>query len=129
MPLLTADPVTVLPGQAGTHSQPAKLNIRSRSAGLPCLRQPIRSAARNCRRGHTTRPGDAMSKSTDHDEDEGEFINAEEYLQHVLMNETKAYFDRGRRFEKLDVAQLNEKWVVVFKVYFADHTRQQGLDG
>ena len=32
-----------------------------------------------------------MSKSTDHDEDEGEFINAEEYLQHVLMNETKAY--------------------------------------
>jgi hypothetical protein len=68
-----------------------------------------------------------MSKSTD--EDEREFINAEEYLQHVLMNETKAYFDRGRRFEKLDVAQLNEKWVVVFKVYFADHTRQQGLDG
>ena len=64
-----------------------------------------------------------MSKSTDHDEDEGEFIDAEEYLQHVLMNETKAYFDRGRRFEKLDVAQLNEKWVVVFKVYFADHTR------
>jgi hypothetical protein len=70
-----------------------------------------------------------MSKSTDHDEDEGEFINAEEYLQHVLMNETKAYFDRCRRFEKLDVAQLNAKWVVVFKVYFADHTRQQGLDG
>ena len=69
-----------------------------------------------------------MSKSTDHDEDEGEFINAEEYLQHVLMNETKAYFDRGRRFEKLDVAQLNEKWVVVFKVYLADHTRQQGLE-
>jgi hypothetical protein len=69
-----------------------------------------------------------MSKSTDHDEDEGEFIDAEEYLQHVLMNETKAYFDRGRRFEKLDVAQLNEKWVVVFKVYFADHTRQQGLE-
>src|ERR1700674_2229070 len=69
-----------------------------------------------------------MSKSTDHDEDEGEFINAEEYLQHVLMNETKAYFDRGRRFEKLEVAQLNEKWVMVFKAYFADHYRQQGLD-
>jgi hypothetical protein len=42
-----------------------------------------------------------MSKSTDHDEDEGEFIDAEEYLQHVLMNETKAYFDRGRRFESI----------------------------
>jgi hypothetical protein len=69
-----------------------------------------------------------MGKSTDHDEDEGEFIDAEEYLQHALMNETKAYFDRGRRFEKLDVAQLIEKWVVVFKVYFADHNRQQGLE-
>ena len=69
-----------------------------------------------------------MSKSTDHDEDEGEFIDAEEYLQHVLMNETKAYFDRGRRFEKLDVAQLNEKWVVAFKIYFAEHTQQQGLE-
>jgi hypothetical protein len=69
-----------------------------------------------------------MGKSTDHDEDEGEFIDAEEYLQHALMNETKAYFDRGRRFEKLDVTQLNEKWVVVFKVYLADHTRQQGLE-
>ena len=67
-----------------------------------------------------------MSRSTDHNE--GEFIDAEEYLQHVLMNETKAYFDRGRRFEKLDVAQLNEKWVVVFKIYFAEHTQQQGLE-
>jgi hypothetical protein len=35
-----------------------------------------------------------MSRSTDHDEDEGEYIDAEEYLQHALMNETKAYFDR-----------------------------------
>jgi hypothetical protein len=69
-----------------------------------------------------------MSKSTDPDEDEGEFIDAEEYLQHVLMNETKAYFDRGRRFAKLDVAQVNEKWVVVFKAHFADHKRKQGLE-
>ena len=49
-------------------------------------------------------------------------------MQHALMNETKAYFDRGRRFANVDVAQLNEKWVVVFKIYFADHTRQQGLE-
>src|SRR6266705_2085171 len=69
-----------------------------------------------------------MSRSTEHDEDEGEYIDAEEYLQHALMNETKAYFDRGRRFGNLDVAQLNEKWVVIFKVYFADHNRQQGLE-
>jgi hypothetical protein len=67
-----------------------------------------------------------MSRSTDHDEDEGEYIDAEEYLQHALMNETKAYFDRGRRFANVDVAQLNEKWVVIFKAYFADHNRQQG---
>ena len=69
-----------------------------------------------------------MSRSTDHDEDEGEYIDAEEYLQHALMNETKAYFDRGRRFANVDVAQLNEKWVVIFKAYFADHNRQQGLE-
>jgi hypothetical protein len=66
--------------------------------------------------------------SRQHDDDEDEFINAEEYLQHVLMNETKAYFDRGRRFAKLNVAQLNERWVVVFKAYFADHNRRQGLE-
>jgi hypothetical protein len=69
-----------------------------------------------------------MSRSTDHDEDEGEYIDAEEYLQHALMNETKAYFDRGRRFANLGVPQLNEKWVVIFKAYFADHNRQQGLE-
>jgi hypothetical protein len=69
-----------------------------------------------------------MSNSTDHDEDEGELIDADEYLLHVLMIETKAYFDRGRRFATLDVAQLNEKWIVIFKAYFADHDRQQGLE-
>jgi hypothetical protein len=69
-----------------------------------------------------------MSRSTDHDEDEGEYIDAEEYLQHALMNEMKAYFDRGRRFANVDVAQLNEKWVVIFKAYFADHNRHQGLE-
>jgi hypothetical protein len=69
-----------------------------------------------------------MRNSVDRDEDEGELIDADEYLQHVLMNETKAYFDRGQRFAMLDVAQLNEKWVVAFKAYFADHNRQQGLE-
>src|SRR2546423_15238275 len=69
-----------------------------------------------------------MSRSTDHDEDEGEYIDAEEYLQHALMNETKGYFDRGRRFANVDVAQLKAKWVVIFKAYFADHNRQQGLE-
>src|SRR6266851_5564383 len=69
-----------------------------------------------------------MSRSTDHDEDEGEYIDAEQYLQHALMNETKAYFDRGRRFANLNVVQLNEKWVVIFKAYCADHNRQQGLE-
>jgi len=44
------------------------------------------------------------------------------------MNETKAYFDRGRRLASLDVAQLNENWIVIFKAYFADHNRQQGLE-
>jgi hypothetical protein len=38
-----------------------------------------------------------MSRSTDHDEDEGEHIDAEEYLQHALMNETKAIIGAGVR--------------------------------
>ena len=51
---------------------------------------------------------------------------AETYLQHELMNETKAYLDRGRRFAQLDVTQLADRWTAVFKAYFAQHYRKQG---
>ena len=51
---------------------------------------------------------------------------AEAYLQHELMNKTKAYLDRGRRFAQLDVTQLADRWIAVFTAYFAQHYRKQG---
>ena len=30
--------------------------------------------------------------------------------------------------QNVDVAQLNEKWVVIFKAYLVDHNRQQGFE-
>src|SRR3982074_1441187 len=48
-----------------------------------------------------------MNRSTDPDEDEGEYVDAEEYLPPPLMD---------------------EKWFVIFKAYCADHNRQQGLE-
>jgi len=51
---------------------------------------------------------------------------AEAYLQHELMNKTKTYLDRGRRFAQLDVTQLADRWIAVFTAYFAQHYRKQG---
>jgi hypothetical protein len=62
-------------------------------------------------------------RSKDNDDDSA---LAETYLQHELMNETKAYLDRGRRFARLDVTQLADRWIAVFKAYFAQHYRKQG---
>jgi hypothetical protein len=61
-----------------------------------------------------------MAKPNDDGDD------AEAYLQHELMNETKAYLDRGRRFAHLDVTELADRWIAVFKAYFAQHYRKQG---
>ena len=52
---------------------------------------------------------------------------AEAYLQHELMNKTKTYLDRGRRFAQLDVTQLADRWIAVFTAYFAQHYRSKEM--
>ncbi len=53
---------------------------------------------------------------------------AEAYVQHVLMNETKDYLERGRRFAQLSIDQVNEAWTTAFRSYFATRLRQSALD-
>jgi hypothetical protein len=50
------------------------------------------------------------------------------YLQHVLMNETKDYLERGRRFAQLSTDQVNEAWAIAFKTYFATRLRRSALN-
>ena len=44
---------------------------------------------------------------------------AEAYLQHELMNEMKDYLDRGRRFERLTIPELNKTWIIAFRRFVA----------
>ncbi len=52
---------------------------------------------------------------------------AEAYVQHVLMNETKDYLERGRRFAQLRIDQVNEALATAFKIYFATRLRRSAL--
>jgi hypothetical protein len=40
--------------------------------------------------------------------------------QNALMNETSDYVARGRRFAKLDIGDLNARWVTTFRGLFVD---------
>jgi hypothetical protein len=40
---------------------------------------------------------------------------AEEFLAHALMNETREYVARGRRFSATDIATLRDQWVSLFR--------------
>ena len=54
---------------------------------------------------------------------------AEAYLQHELMNEMKDYLDRGRRFERLTIPELNKTWIIAFRRFVAkDRTVIRELD-
>ena len=53
---------------------------------------------------------------------------SEAYLQHVLMNETKDYLERGRRFAQLSIDKLDESWIKAFKIYFATRLRPAARD-
>ncbi len=50
------------------------------------------------------------------------------YLQHVLMNETKDYLERGQRFAQLSIDKLDESWITAFRSYFATRLRQSARD-
>jgi hypothetical protein len=49
-------------------------------------------------------------------------------LQHALMNETKDYLERGRRFAKSTFEDLNREWVAAFNGLFVDGDRSRRRD-
>jgi hypothetical protein len=53
---------------------------------------------------------------------------AEASLQHALMNETKDYLERGRRFAKSKFEDLSREWVAAFNALFADGDRSRRRD-
>ena len=61
-------------------------------------------------------------------DDEGEDNLAEEYLQHVWMNETRAYIERGRAFEALSSDKVLETWIAMFERWFGKRTSAHARD-
>ena len=61
-------------------------------------------------------------------EDPEAIVNA--FLQHKSLEQTRDYLVRGRRFAKLDVAQLNEDWIIAVRSWLAhkDRTNERMMD-
>jgi hypothetical protein len=55
-------------------------------------------------------------------------VNA--FLQHKSLQQMQDYLARGRRFTKLDVAQLNADWIIAVRSWLAhkDRTNEQMMD-
>jgi hypothetical protein len=55
-------------------------------------------------------------------------VNA--FLQHKSPQQMQDYLARGRRFTKLDVAQLNADWIIAVRSWLAhkDRTNEQMMD-
>jgi hypothetical protein len=55
-------------------------------------------------------------------------VNA--FLKHKSLEQTQDYLVRGRRFAKLDVAQLNEDWIIAVRSWLAhkDRTNERMMD-
>lgn len=63
-----------------------------------------------------------MSKSDDRDEALRKTASetVESFLAHESMNETARYLARGRRYEAWTNADVQDRWVMAFKTWFAD---------
>jgi hypothetical protein len=61
-----------------------------------------------------------------HERDEGDL--AEEFLQHELMNETRAYLERGRRLETLSNDEIVNTWVATFERWLGERTTNNSRD-
>jgi hypothetical protein len=66
--------------------------------------------------------------STDNKNDDGEFDFAEEFLQHELMNQTRAYIERGRRYQMLNDFDVARAWVAAFERCFDEKTAENCRD-
>jgi hypothetical protein len=47
----------------------------------------------------------------------------EAFLQHKSLEQTQDYLVRGRRFAKLDVAQMNEDWIIAVRSWLTHKNR------
>ena len=45
------------------------------------------------------------------------------FLQHKSLEQTQDYLVRGRRFAKLDVAQMNEDWIIAVRSWLTHKNR------
>jgi hypothetical protein len=54
-------------------------------------------------------------------EDPKAIVNA--FLEHKTLEQTQDYLNRGRRFAKLDVRQLNENWIIAVRRWLAHKDR------
>jgi hypothetical protein len=56
-------------------------------------------------------------------------VNA--FLRHKGLEQTQHYLTRGRRFAKLDVAQLNADWIIAVRSWLAhkDRAKERTMDG
>jgi len=57
----------------------------------------------------------------DSSEDPEAVVNA--FLQHKSLEQTQDYLVRGRRFAKLDVAQMSEDWIIAVRSWLAHKNR------
>jgi hypothetical protein len=69
-----------------------------------------------------------MDKMADDPREPEAIVNA--FLQHKSLEQTQDYLVRGRRFAKLDVAQLNKDWIIAVRVWLAhkDRTNERMMD-
>jgi hypothetical protein len=69
-----------------------------------------------------------MDKMADDPREPEAIVNA--FLQHKSLEQTQDYLVRGRRFAKLDVAQLNKDWIIAVRGWLAhkDRTNERMMD-
>jgi hypothetical protein len=69
-----------------------------------------------------------MDEMADDPHEPEAIVNA--FLQHKSLEQTQDYLVRGRRFAKLDVAQLNKDWIIAVRIWLAhkDRTKERKMD-
>jgi hypothetical protein len=65
---------------------------------------------------------------TDNEREENERYLADEFLQHELMNEARAYIERGRRLQTLSNDEIVNTWVATFERWFGEKTAGNSRD-
>ena len=69
-----------------------------------------------------------MDETAEDPRDPEAIVNA--FLQYKSTERTQDYLVRGRHFAKLDVAQLNEDWIIAVRSWLAhkDRTNERKMD-